>query len=167
MCIWCTASAPRERANVSKISFISQSVIDVLESEAAASPRRRKNLNYHDTYQHPCQRMLSMMHADSYVPPHRHLNASKDEIMVILRGRSGLVFFDETGAVTQTQLMVAGAHAWGLTFRQGNTTPLLPLTRAPRCLSARPGRTSRTLHWKRRHLRRARGNRAPRRIWCN
>ena len=119
MCIWCTASAPRERANVSKISFISQSVIDVLESEAAASPRRRKNLNYHDTYQHPCQRMLSMMHADSYVPPHRHLNASKDEIMVILRGRSGLVFFDESGAVTQTQLMVAGGECLGVNIPAG------------------------------------------------
>ena len=104
---------------MSKISFIKQSVIDDLEGLAAASPRRRKNLNYHATYQDPCQRMINMMHADSYVPPHRHLNASKDEVMVILRGRTGLVFFDETGTVTQTQMMVAGGDCLGVNIPSG------------------------------------------------
>ena len=104
---------------VKEISFLKQSVIDDLSREAAASPRRRKNLNYHATHEHPCQRLMNTMQADSYVPPHRHMAADKDEVMVILRGRAGLVFFDDTGRVTQTQRMEAGGDCLGVNIPVG------------------------------------------------
>jgi cupin fold WbuC family metalloprotein len=35
--------------------------------------------------------------ADTYIPPHRHLDPNKDETFVVLRGLLGLVLFDDAG----------------------------------------------------------------------
>ena len=39
------------------------------------------------------------MEPDSYVRPHRHAAGHKDETMLVLRGRFGLLIFDAAGAV--------------------------------------------------------------------
>ena len=65
-------------------------VLDELSRQAAESPRRRKNLNLHDNYQEPCQRLFNAVEPGSYVRPHRHSDPHKPECIMVVRGRMAL-----------------------------------------------------------------------------
>lgn len=95
--------------------------LDALSVQARASPRRRRNLNFHAELSHPAQRLLNAVEPDSYIRPHRHCDPLRDETFVVLRGAFGLVLFDEAGAVERTALLRAagesvGAHVPGGTY---------------------------------------------------
>ena len=95
--------------------FFGRECLDALSERAAASPRRRMNLNFHDTPAHPANRMFNAMEPDSYIQPHRHSAAFKDETFIVVKGAVGMVLFDEHGNVSQTALLRAngdliGAH---------------------------------------------------------
>lgn len=95
--------------------------LDALSERAGASARRRQNFNFHAELTHPAQRLLNAVEPDSYIRPHRHVDALRDETFVVLRGAFGLVLFGEAGNVTQTVSMSAGgerigAHVPGNTF---------------------------------------------------
>jgi cupin fold WbuC family metalloprotein len=83
------------------LTLIDDNLLDEVCAEAAANPRRRKNHNFHPRDDFPAHRLLNAMQPDSYIPPHRHLDADKDETFVVLRGALGVFIFDDTGAVVQ------------------------------------------------------------------
>jgi cupin fold WbuC family metalloprotein len=91
------------------ITLIDNTLLDELCAEAGASPRRRKNRNFHPADDHPGHRLLNAMQPDSYIPPHRHLDPNKDETFVVLRGALGLVIFDDAGEIEQTVKVGAAA----------------------------------------------------------
>ena len=91
------------------ITLIDNKLLDEVCAEAAASPRRRKNRNFHPRDEHPGHRLLNALQADTYIPPHRHLDPNKDETYVVLRGLLGLIIFDDTGAVLQVETLGAAA----------------------------------------------------------
>ena len=91
------------------IRLIDRALLDELCAEAAASPRRRKNRNFHPYDDHPAHRLLNAMQPDSYIPPHRHLDPDKDETFVVLRGLLGIVLFDDAGGVAQSVKVGAAA----------------------------------------------------------
>lgn len=101
------------------ITLIDDALLDAVCAEAAASPRRRKNRNFHPRDDHPGHRLLNALMADTYIPPHRHLDPNKDETYVVLRGRLGLVEFDDAGAVMQTLKVGAGGAAIGVDVAHG------------------------------------------------
>lgn len=74
--------------------------LNALSSEAAAGPRRRRNLNVHASESAPSQRLFNAIEPDSYVPPHRHNDPAKDETFVWIRGRLGVVEFSADGRIT-------------------------------------------------------------------
>lgn len=83
--------------------------LDRLSATAAETPRRRKNLNFHAALEHPSQRLLNAVEPDSYIRPHRHVDPTRDETFVVLRGAFGLVLFTPTGDVARTaELRAAG-----------------------------------------------------------
>ena len=87
---------------------ITQDLLDQVTGEARDSVRLRKNYNLHPNDAFCCHRLLNAMEPGSYIQPHRHLDPNKDESMVILRGRLGVVSFDGAGVVTGTHLLQAG-----------------------------------------------------------
>ena len=93
--------------------FFGLESLDALSARAAESPRRRTNLNFHDTPEHPANRMLNAMEPDSYVRPHRHAGALKDETFVVVKGAFGVVLFDENGNVSHTAVLRAGGDLIG------------------------------------------------------
>ena len=101
------------------ITLIDDTLLDAVCAEAAASPRRRKNRNFHPRDDHPGHRLLNALMADTYIPPHRHLDPNKDETYVVLRGRLGLVEFDDAGAVMRTLKVGAGGAAIGVDVAHG------------------------------------------------
>jgi cupin fold WbuC family metalloprotein len=107
--------------------LITQDLLDEVSAEAAASPRRRKNRNFHRANEDRAHRLLNAMEPDSYVMPHRHLDASKDETIVALRGRFGLVLFDEQGAVQGKSVIGAGQAALGIDIPHGTFHSIVAL----------------------------------------
>lgn len=101
------------------ITLIDRALLDEVCAEAAASPRRRRNRNFHPRDDHPAHRLLNAMQPDSYIPPHRHLDPNKDETFVVLRGRLGLVLFDDAGGVLRSVEIGPGAAAVGVDIPHG------------------------------------------------
>lgn len=91
-----------------RIRIFDSSFLDRLAAEAGAAPRRRKNFNLHAANEYPCHRLFNALQPDTYIQPHRHSDPSKDETIVLLRGKLGLVEFDETGAVVATSAILPG-----------------------------------------------------------
>jgi cupin fold WbuC family metalloprotein len=93
--------------------FFGRECLDALSARAAESPRRRTNLNFHDTPEHPANRMLNAMEPDSYVRPHRHAAAFKDETFIVVKGAFGVVLFDKDGKVSHTAVLRPGGDLIG------------------------------------------------------
>lgn len=79
--------------------IIDQQLLNRISSEARENPRQRKNFNLHPGDDFCCHRLLNAMEPASYIRPHRHLHPAKDESMVMVRGRMGVLVFDEAGTV--------------------------------------------------------------------
>ena len=134
--------------NMPNVRVFDADFLDRLTAEAAATPRRRKNFNLHASDDYPCHRFFNAMCADTYVAPHRHADAAKDESLVLLRGTLGVVIFDDQGQVLLARRLHAGQvadvphntyHAWvaledGTVFfeaKAGPYVPLRPIEKAP------------------------------------
>jgi cupin fold WbuC family metalloprotein len=85
----------------SLLKTISRITLDDLSREAAASLRRRRNLNLHEAYDDPCQRLFNAVEPGSYVRPHQHSDPHKPECLLAVRGRMALVVFDERGMIEE------------------------------------------------------------------
>jgi cupin fold WbuC family metalloprotein len=83
------------------MKIIDSKLLDSLSAQARANPRHRKNLNLHQNYDEPSQRLLNAMEPASYIRPHRHLIDPKPESFIGLRGRLVLLIFAESGEVEQ------------------------------------------------------------------
>lgn len=104
----------QSRANPEKmniIDIIDRDVLGSLSLQAKESPRLRKNSNLHRSLEEPCNRLLNAIEPDSYIRPHRHMDFTKDESIVILSGRLGVVVFDENGSVVQKTQLTPGGEA--------------------------------------------------------
>ena len=59
---------------------INNQLLDTLAQQASASPRKRKNHNFHPEAGDPIQRMLNALNPGTYVQPHRHISPLKREV---------------------------------------------------------------------------------------
>ena len=113
---------------MSEPNWITTDLLRDLTALAAVAPRRRKNHNFHADESARCQRLLNAVEPDSYIPPHRHLDPCKDETIVLLAGRIGIVFFDESGNVTSDAVLDASASRFGVTIPANTYHSLVSLT---------------------------------------
>lgn len=100
-------------------TLIDRALLDRVSEAARASPRRRKNYNFHPTEAHASSRLLNAIEPDSYVRPHRHLESTKDETLIAVRGRLGVVFFDDAGNVTGHAVISPEGEAIGANIPDG------------------------------------------------
>ncbi len=82
---------------------LTPAALDALVQQAQQSPRRRANLNLHDTLDAAVQRLAIAMEPDTVVFPHRHPQTF--ELLTPLRGRFLVLHFDATGMVTQRAVL--------------------------------------------------------------
>lgn len=135
-----------------RIRILDAAFLDRLAAAAATVPRRRKNFNLHAGAGAACHRFFNALCADTYVQPHRHADPAKDETVVLLRGRMGVVEFDEQGNVVSAAAARPGMtvdvpagtyHTWialedGTIFFEAKAGPYLPLTPAEKAPFAPP-----------------------------
>lgn len=101
------------------IQLIDHALLAVLSESASQAPRRRVHRNFHPDDAYPAHRLLVAIEPGSYVPPHRHLSPTKDETLLVLRGRLGIVFFDERGDIERSAVLRAGGEALGVDIPHG------------------------------------------------
>ncbi|HSX87231.1 MAG TPA: WbuC family cupin fold metalloprotein [Pseudomonas sp.] len=98
--------------------FLDQQLFGELAAQAAASPRQRQHHNFHQM-EEPCHRMAVGLQPDTYIPPHRHLAADKAEALLVLKGRLGLLIFNEAGEVLERRVLQAGGDCIGVDLPPG------------------------------------------------
>jgi cupin fold WbuC family metalloprotein len=98
--------------------FLDQTLFGVLAEQAAASPRQRQHHNFHQMDE-PCHRMAVGLQPNTYIPPHRHLSADKAEALLVLKGRLGLLIFNDAGEVLDKRVLEAGGACVGVDLPPG------------------------------------------------
>ena len=68
-------------------------------NNATASPRRRKNYNFHQSTDANYQRMLNCLMPDTYCRPHKHTDPVRSETFIILKGKALVVEFGDAGMI--------------------------------------------------------------------
>ncbi|MDD1149329.1 cupin fold metalloprotein, WbuC family [Pseudomonas protegens] len=99
-------------------SFLDQALFSDLAEKALANPRGRQHHNFH-AMEEPCHRMAVGLQPSTYVPPHRHLSADKAETLLVLKGRLGVLIFDEAGQVLGKRVLQAGGDCVGVDLPAG------------------------------------------------
>ena len=107
--------------------LITQAMLAEVAAHASASPRRRRNRNFHAHESAPCSRMLNALQPDSYVQPHCHLDTSKDESIIALGGRFGVVMFDAFGRVVSHHVIAPGGDAVGIDIAHSTIHTIIAL----------------------------------------
>ncbi len=142
---------------------ITLSELNVLSATAQVSPRRRANLNLHETLADPIQRLAVAMEPDTLIRPHRH--AHTWELLLALRGRFVVLQFDDAGAVIHRAVLgvelsaleipvgqwhaVLSLDSGGVIFevKHGPYTPIADADFAPWCSGIGESDAARLLDW--------------------
>lgn len=109
-----------------------------LRAEAAASPRRRKNLNLHASADDPVQRLCNAFEPGTYVRPHRHA-AGVWELFLILSGSAAVLTFDDRGTVTARTELKAGGEVQGVELPPAAWHSLVALAPGTVLFEVKPG----------------------------
>lgn len=110
-----------------RIALIDAALLDAASRLAAGSPRLRRNHNFHAGDADACNRLLNAIEPDSYVRPHRHLDPAKDETVLVLRGRVGVLEFEAAGRVSGSALLQPAGAVMGVNVPHGTFHSLLAL----------------------------------------
>jgi len=100
-------------------TLIDRALLASLTAEAEQAPRLRKNRNFHPGDAYPAHRLLIAIEPGSYVAPHRHLDPNKDETLLVVCGRLGIVIFQAENAVDRSIVLQAGGEAIGVDIPHG------------------------------------------------
>jgi len=101
------------------MKIINKQLLDEITAAAIESPRFRKNWNIHPNDEFPTHRLLNAIEPESYIRPHRHLDPLKDETFIIVRGRLGILVFDDAGKVCEKVLLDADGENIGADIPAG------------------------------------------------
>ena len=104
---------------MNSFQIIDRDFLERVSSQANASPRRRRNHNFHVSETDTCNRLLNAIEPDSYIQPHCHHEAAKDETLIVVRGRLGVIIFDERGTVTATAVLALTGESVGVNIPHG------------------------------------------------
>lgn len=110
-----------------KTTLIDQSLLNQTTQLAKESPRQRRNANFHPTDEFPAHRLINAMQPGSYVRPHRHLDPSKDETIVVLQGRFGYLSFNDAGQIEEAIELIPGGPVFGIDIPHGTVHTILAL----------------------------------------
>lgn len=121
----------------SRVQILDGALVDSLIERARQSPRRRTNYNFHSSMEDNPHRFLNVMIRGTYIAPHRHVDPPKSESFLVLRGEIAFFLFDDTGAITRTEIL--GRDRFGIDIASGIWHTLAVLTPEAVCYEVKPG----------------------------
>lgn len=83
--------------------------LQALTSKAQNSDRLRTNLNIHETTDAAVQRLFLAFEPGTYIRPHRHCEAHKWELFIVLQGELDLLIFDDAGKIVERTTLAPSA----------------------------------------------------------
>ena len=110
-----------------RIELIDVALLERASRQAADSPRLRRNHNFHMSEADTCNRLLNAIEPGSYVRPHCHIDAAKDETLLVLRGKLGVLEFDDSGRISDTALLQPAGETIGINVPHGTFHSLVSL----------------------------------------
>ncbi len=121
------------------MKIIDRDQLDELSLAAVQAPRQRMNLNLHESYDDPCQRLLNALEPGTYIRPHRHTEPPKPECFLAVRGRMALLVFDDRGEVVQTVEFGAACDVLGVDLPPGLWHSIVSLEPGSVFFETKPG----------------------------
>ena len=97
--------------------IIDKKILDELTASAKASPRLRKNYNFHHSLDEKCHRMLNAIEPGTDIPIHRH--PDKDESFVVLRGKVRSTTYKDDGSVIESVVLSQEDGLYGVDIPKG------------------------------------------------
>ena len=97
--------------------LIDDKVLDDLTRRAQNSPRRRMNLNFHESLEDKCHRFLNAVEPGADIPIHRH--PTKDESFVILRGKVRSTTYNNDGSIIESVVLCQEDGVYGVDIPKG------------------------------------------------
>ena len=97
--------------------FIDSKLLDELTNRAKDSPRLRMHFDLRNTTEDSSQRMLNAIEPGSEEVIHRHTTTS--ETVVVLRGHSQEILYDENGIESQVVDLVPGSDIIAINVPKG------------------------------------------------
>ncbi|WP_427982117.1 WbuC family cupin fold metalloprotein [Agarivorans sp.] len=83
------------------LKIISSQDFSKFSQQAKAAPRQRSHHNLHESLDAEVQRLFIATEPTTYMRPHRHREAHKWELFLVLQGQLDLLIFDEFGNLSQ------------------------------------------------------------------
>ena len=92
--------------------LIDDKVLDDLTRRAQNSPRRRMNLNFHESLDDKCHRFLNAVEPEADIPIHRH--PEKEESFVVLRGKIRITTYNDDGTIYEDLILSPTEGRYGV-----------------------------------------------------
>jgi len=99
------------------VKLINKKLLSQVTSLAKLNPRKRMNYNFHENGDETLQRMLNALEPNTYIAPHRH--TEQIEIFLLLKGKLTVIFFDDTGIITNFTELDPLMGEYGLEIPKG------------------------------------------------
>ncbi|HVY82836.1 MAG TPA: WbuC family cupin fold metalloprotein [Steroidobacteraceae bacterium] len=119
------------------MKIFSETLLDTLAAQAAASPRKRAHHSIHAAAADPVQRFFVAADRDTYFRPHRH--SSKSELALVLRGRFDILTFDDAGRVSGRYSVGGNTGGFGYETPSGTWHTLIACTDGATFLEIKEG----------------------------
>lgn len=79
------------------MEIINKKLLDEVSTKAKASPRLRKNYNFHQSLDELCHRFLNAVEPSADTPIHHH--PTKEDAVILLRGRVRMTTDNDNGTI--------------------------------------------------------------------
>ena len=122
-----------------KVKTVDAALLDSLNDSAKASERHRSHFSLHHSLDDPFQRMVVGIEPRSYIRPHRHQITPKPESLFCLRGRIGVVIFDDSGESVQAIELGSTGPTWGCDLEPGIWHSIVCLESGSAFVESKPG----------------------------
>lgn len=96
---------------------INEYLLNEVSEQAKASPRLRKNYNFHLSLDEKCHRFLNAVEPGTKVEIHRH--PTKDETFVLLRGKVRVTTHNDDGSINEDIILSPENGTYGVNIPKG------------------------------------------------
>lgn len=102
-----------------KVEFIDDALLSAVADKARVAPRLRINYNFHRTTDEAVNRLLNVMNRGSYLPVHRHFSPDRTESCVVVKGKIGLMIYDDSGRELERRVIGPDCGCYGFDIEAG------------------------------------------------
>lgn len=94
------------------MEIIDEKLIKEVRDKAKESPRLRMNYNFHKSLSDKCHRFINVLELGTQIPVHHH--PTKDETLVILKGKVRVSTYNDDGEVLETCIICQEEGTFGV-----------------------------------------------------